>query len=75
MNEAAATTASYAVEGMTCGHCVSAVTEEVGAVRGVTEVDVDLATGRLRVTGDGTFDDAAISAAVDEAGYTVTGRV
>ncbi len=50
-------TATYTVVGMTCGHCVSAVTEEVTQVPGVTSVDVDLATGRLTVTSDAPVDD------------------
>jgi copper chaperone CopZ len=58
----------YTVEGMTCGHCRAAVAEEVGAVPGVAEVDVDLATGRLAVRGEG-FADKAVVAAVVEAGY------
>ena len=67
------TTSTYTVTGMTCGHCVNAVTEEVTAVPGVTAVDVDLASGRLTVTSDAPVDDAAVRAAVDEAGYEVTG--
>jgi len=67
------TTATYTVTGMTCGHCVSAVTEEVTAVPGVTGVDVDLASGRLTVTSDAPVDDDAVRAAVDEAGYELTG--
>jgi copper chaperone CopZ len=67
------TTASYTVVGMTCGHCVNAVTEEVSAVPGVTGVDVDLATGGLTVTSDAPVDEAAVRAAVDEAGYSVAG--
>jgi copper chaperone len=66
-------TASYTVVGMTCGHCVSAVTEEVSAVSGVTGVDVDLATGALTVTSDTPVDDETVRAAVEEAGYTVAG--
>jgi copper chaperone len=66
-------TATYTVSGMTCGHCVSAVTEEVTAVPGVTGVDVDLASGRLTVTSDAPVDDDAVRAAVDEAGYELTG--
>ncbi len=66
------TTATYTVTGMTCGHCVSAVTEEVTQVPGVTAVDVDLASGRLTVTSDAPVDDA-VRAAVDEAGYELTG--
>ena len=62
----------YAVEGMTCGHCVMSVTEEVEQVPGVTRVDVDLETGRVVVRGDG-FSDNAIRDAVHEAGYEVVG--
>ena len=67
------TTAIYTVSGMTCGHCVSAVTEEVTAVPGVTDVDVDLASGRLTVTSDAPVDESAVRAAVDEAGYELAG--
>ena len=67
------TTATYTVTGMTCGHCVSAVTEEVTQVPGVTAVDVDLASGRLTVTSDSPVDETAVRAAVDEAGYEVAG--
>jgi copper chaperone len=66
-------TATYTVVGMTCGHCVSAVTEEVTAVPGVTGVDVDLASGRLTVTSDAPVDESAVRAAVDEAGYELAG--
>ena len=66
-------TSTYTVTGMTCGHCVSSVTEEVTAVPGVTAVDVDLATGSLSVTSDTALDDAAVRAAVEEAGYQVAG--
>jgi len=66
-------TASYTVVGMTCGHCVSAVTEEVSQVPGVTGVDVDLASGALTVTGETVVDDGAARAAVEEAGYEVAG--
>jgi copper chaperone len=65
------TTASYTVVGMTCGHCVSAVTEEVAALPGVTGVDVDLTTGGLTVTSDSPVDEGAVRAAVEEAGYSV----
>ena len=67
------TTAIYTVSGMTCGHCVSAVTEEVTTVPGVTDVDVDLASGRLTVTSDAPVDESAVRAAVDEAGYELAG--
>ncbi|MGY1690988.1 heavy-metal-associated domain-containing protein [Geodermatophilus sp. SYSU D01105] len=66
-------TATYTVVGMTCGHCVSAVTEEVSAVPGVTAVDVDLATGGLTVTSSEPVDQQAVRAAVEEAGYEVAG--
>ncbi len=64
-------TASYTVVGMTCGHCVDAVTEEVSAVPGVTAVDVDLVSGGLTVTSTEPVDDGAVRAAVEEAGYEV----
>ena len=65
------TTASYTVVGMTCGHCVGAVTEEVSSLPGVTAVDVDLASGGLTVTSDAPVGDDAVRAAVQEAGYEV----
>ena len=66
-------TSTYTVTGMTCGHCVSSVTEEVSQVPGVTDVQVDLATGGLTVTSEAPVDDAAVRAAVEEAGYEVAG--
>ncbi|MBW8805001.1 MAG: heavy-metal-associated domain-containing protein [Catenulisporales bacterium] len=66
-----ATTAVYTVSGMTCGHCVSSVTEEVGAIAGVRSVDVDLATGEVTVTSDAPLAEVDVKAAVDEAGYTL----
>ena len=65
-------TSTYSVTGMTCGHCVNAVTEEVGRVAGVTNVDVDLQTGTVTVTSEGPVDVELIRAAVDEAGYELT---
>jgi copper chaperone len=62
-------TTRYAVKGMTCGHCVSAVTAEVGRIDGVTGVEVDLATGSVTVTSETALDEAAVREAVDEAGY------
>ncbi|WP_018654291.1 heavy-metal-associated domain-containing protein [Actinomadura flavalba] len=64
-------TATYTVTGMTCGHCVSSVKEEVGEITGVTGVDVDLTTGAVTVTSDAPLDDARVRAAVEEAGYEV----
>ncbi|MBI5105148.1 MAG: heavy-metal-associated domain-containing protein [Solirubrobacterales bacterium] len=62
-------TSEYIVTGMTCEHCVMSVTEEVGEVPGVEQVDVDLASGRVTVVGDA--DAGAVRAAVQEAGYEV----
>ncbi len=66
------TTRSYTVGGMSCEHCVNAVTAEVGEVPGVRDVAVDLDTGTVTVTGD-SIDDEAVRAAVDEAGYSLAG--
>lgn len=62
-------TTTYTVVGMTCAHCVQAVTTEVSALPGIDGVSVDLASGALTVTSTGRTDDAAVRAAVDEAGY------
>jgi copper chaperone len=61
----------YTVRGMTCDHCVSSVRAEVTTVLGVTEVDVDLATGQVRVVSNQPPDDGAVRVAVEEAGYEV----
>jgi copper chaperone len=66
------TTRTYRVEGMTCQHCVNAVRGEVGQLPGVTTVAVDLDGGTVTVTG-AQIDDSAVRAAVDEAGYGLTG--
>lgn len=63
------TTNTYAVTGMTCEHCVRAVTEEVSSLDGVSEVAVDLPTGSVTVTSNGPLDRDAVASAVDEAGY------
>ena len=68
-------TTTFRVDGMTCGHCVRAVTEELTALAGVTDVTVDLVTGGsspVTVTSDAPLDPAAVEAAVVEAGYAVT---
>ncbi len=65
------TTTIYDVQGMTCGHCVRSVTEEITEVDGVSSVEVDLEKGTAVVTGEA--DPEAVKAAVVEAGYTVTG--
>ena len=67
-------TADYRVEGLTCSHCVSSVTEELTEVEGVTSVSVDLASGlpsTVSVTSDAPLNDATVGAAVEEAGYTL----
>jgi copper chaperone len=61
----------HQVSGMSCDHCVHAVTAEVSAVPGVTDVRVDLVAGRVTVTSELPVDRAAIAAAVDEAGYAL----
>lgn len=58
------------VPGMTCGHCEAAVKREVGAVAGVSRVDVDLTTKLVTVSG-AALDREAIVEAIDEAGYDV----
>ena len=64
-------TTDYAVRGMTCGHCASAVTEEVSKIENVEAVEIDLPTGGVTVTSDGPVDAEAFASAVDEAGYEV----
>ena len=64
-------TTTYQVSGMTCGHCVQAVTNEVKKIEGVTDVDIDLESGSVRVSSQAPVDDATFRAAVDEAGYEV----
>ena len=64
-----AVTSTYTVTGMTCAHCVSAVTTEISALDGVAGVEVDLGSGAVTVTSDAPLSDADVRAAVDEAGY------
>ena len=59
---------TYTVSGMSCGHCKAAVEQEVGQVPGVESVDANVDTKLVVVRGDG-FDDGAVRAAIDEAGY------
>lgn len=61
------------VSGMTCGHCVAAVTEEISKIDGVTEVTADLESGRVEVTSSAPVDHVLLGAAVDEAGYELVG--
>ena len=71
------TTATYNVQGMTCGHCASAVSEEISALDGVTSVNVDLVAGgvsAVRVTSNAPLSDEAVASALDEAGnYSLVG--
>jgi copper chaperone CopZ len=64
-----AVTNTYAVTGMTCEHCVRAVTGGLTALPGVADVRVDLGTGAVTVTSDAPLPDHAVRAALDEAGY------
>jgi len=64
-------TETYTVTGMTCGHCVQAVTEELTRLPGVRDVRVDLAAGQVTVESDGLVPLDEVRAAVDEAGYAL----
>ena len=66
-------TSSYSVIGMSCEHCVAAVRKELGKADGVTDVAVDLATGVVTVESDRPLDSALVTAAVEEAGYSLAG--
>ena len=71
-----ATSTTYGVSGMTCGHCVAAVQEEIGRLDGVTGVDVELVEGgvsTVRVSSETPLDSDQVREAVDEAGYELTG--
>jgi copper chaperone CopZ len=63
----------YTVTGMTCGHCVRAVSAEIERLPGVRRVEVDLATGVVRVSSDRPLEPELVRAAVDEAGYELAG--
>lgn len=67
------TTATYDVKGMTCGHCVNAVSSEIAQLPGVTDVAVDLDSGKVMVTSDAPLGVDAVRGAVDEAGYELVG--
>ncbi|GLW46899.1 metal associated protein [Streptomyces sp. NBRC 14336] len=68
------TITTYAVSGMSCGHCKATLTKVIGELDGVTGVEVDLAAGQVSVSSSTEPDDALIAEVVDEAGYEVTGR-
>lgn len=68
--------AEYSISGMTCQHCISAVTQELSALDGVRDVGVDLVPNGVSivtVTSTAPLDPAAVAAAVDEAGYQLSG--
>ena len=70
------TTLTYAVTGLTCEHCVRAVTDELAALPGVRDVGVELVVGStstVRVVSDAPLAESAVRDAVDEAGYTLVG--
>jgi copper ion binding protein len=60
---------TYTVTGMTCGHCVQAVSTEIGKLAGVESVTVDLPAGRVTVVSAAPLPRDAVAGAVDEAGY------
>lgn len=67
-------TSTYQVTGMTCDHCINAVTQELTSLDGVTDVAVDLHAGEtspVTITSEAPVSDDAVRAAVDEAGYQV----
>jgi len=67
------TTRTWTVTGMTCGHCVASVTEEVQEIPGVTAVDVVLESGAVTVTSEQPIADDTVREAVEEAGYQLAG--
>jgi copper chaperone len=69
---ASTVTSTWQVAGMTCAHCERSVREELAELTGVHEVVADHATGRVEVTSAEPLDRAAVAAAVEEAGYTLS---
>ena len=64
---------SIMVTGMTCEHCATAVRAEISRLPGVTDVDVNVASGEVRIAGEALPDDAALRAAIETAGYEMAG--
>ena len=64
-------TTDYTVQGMTCGHCVHAVTTEIMKLTGVADVRITLESGAVQVDSDAALEMDAVAAAVDEAGYAL----
>lgn len=71
MSEQSGEQSTWTVTGMTCGHCVASVTEEVGGLPGVQDVQVNLESGRVDVTATRPLERAEVAAAVEEAGYAL----
>ncbi|MER6632587.1 heavy-metal-associated domain-containing protein [Streptomyces sp. NPDC000987] len=72
--EGTAVATVYKVSGMTCGHCETTLTREIGVLDGVVGVEVDVKAGLVTVTTSTEPDDQKLAAVVDEAGYELTGR-
>jgi copper chaperone len=66
-------TRSIVVAGMSCDHCANAIRAEISKLPGVTEVDVDVAAGKVRITAEQLPGDTALRGAVEEAGYEFAG--
>ncbi|MBP9116282.1 MAG: heavy-metal-associated domain-containing protein [Acidimicrobiia bacterium] len=64
-------TSTYTVQGMTCGHCVNSVSEELKKIDGVSNVDIDLASGKVEISSENKIEQSLIEDAVSEAGYEV----
>ena len=71
MSEHTSKVSEWQVQGMTCGHCVASVTEELSELSGVESVDVELETGRVTVTSSTELERGDVEAAVTEAGYAL----
>jgi copper chaperone CopZ len=67
------TTTTYTVSGMTCSHCVNSVSTELRGLVGVSDVQIDLATGSVTVTSEQPLEADAVRGAVEEAGYELAG--
>jgi copper chaperone len=71
MSTSPSNSTTITVSGMTCSHCVAAVTSELSKLERVTGVEIDLATGLVTVDSDQPVDPGTIAAAVERAGYEV----
>ncbi|MFI1353141.1 heavy-metal-associated domain-containing protein [Streptomyces sp. NPDC020898] len=68
-------TTVYKVSGMSCGHCEGSVSGEISELAGVTSVQAVASTGEVTVVSEAPLDEAAVGAAVDEAGFELVGRI